>query len=458
MEGGGDSGSQPGGRRTLGGGAALTSVAAVGTAAAGGLLGVLVARLLGPAETGAYNLASTTVLIGVTVFALGVNIGATYLVSARRWASGDALRQVQLAAALTGLLACAAGIAAFAIGRDTLFAGVPTTAVLIALAAIPCALSWTHSAAVALARDHYETFAFAPLAVNVSALLLAAVLTPLLGLEGAVAAFAGAHALNAVRMLVVDRSRLPAATHGWLARAGTDLRAAIAFGFKGYLPQTLQLLNYRADLFILNAYAASATVGRYAVALLVTEVGFLLPRSLAAVVMPRVAWLHTSSAADDQQMVIVKSVRHALVLAPAIAAALAIGVLAIPLVFGSEFGEAVTPGLILIPGVIAIGIANVLTATTVGKGRPEYALYAALLVTPPTMALYLWLIPEHGSTGAAVASTASYLVAGAMSLLYFMRATQLRSVRTLLPQRADLGDYAALWARGVAYLRERGRR
>ncbi len=165
------------------------------------------------------------------------------------------------------------------------------------------------------------------------------------------------------------------------------------FGLQSYAPQALQLLSYRADLFILNAVAASAVVGRYAVALAVTELGVLLPRALSAIVMPRLSALDAPTAKDEQRMVIEKSVRHAVVLSPGIAFVLLIGVGLIPLVFGSGFSGAIGPGLILIPGVLCLGLANVMAATVVGMGFPRYALVVAAVVTPPTLALYVLMVP-----------------------------------------------------------------
>lgn len=457
MSGTGDVENQATPRRTVGGGATLTSLAAVGTAVAGGLLGVVVARLLGPADTGAYNIASTTLMIGMTFSALGVNVGGTYLVSAKRWAAGDALRQAQVAAALAGMAAFIVGAAVLALGRETLFAGVPVGVVLLALAGIPFGLSWLHASSVALALDRYETFATAPLGANVAALALALALTPLFGLAGAVAALAGAHVANSARLLLRCRRELPRAEPRWLTRTAGELRAAVSFGFKSYLPQALQLLNYRADLFVLNAFAAAATVGQYAVALLVTELGFLLPRSLAAVVMPRVAALDASPEGDQQEMVIVKSMRHTVLLALPSALVLALGVLAIPIVFGPDFSEAIAPGLILVPGVVLLGLAGVMMAAVVGRGRPEYALYGALMVTPPTMALYVLLIPELEEIGAALASTSSYALGTAISLHWFRRATRISSLAVLLPTREDLADYRALFERGRDYARRRRR-
>ena len=75
------------------------------------------------------------------------------------------------------------------------------------------------------------------------------------------------------------------------------LRAAMRFGSKTYPANVLQFLNFRLDLFLLNALATTADVGRYSVAVSVTSVMWLLPRALSAVVFPRVAHLSAGEAA-----------------------------------------------------------------------------------------------------------------------------------------------------------------
>jgi O-antigen/teichoic acid export membrane protein len=292
----------------------------------------------------------------------------------------------------------------------------------------------------------------APLSQNAAALLLTLGLTPAFGIEGAVAALGVAHLLTAGRLLVLGRRTLPRPAAGWLGRTLPELRRAIRFGLPGHIPQVLQLITYRADLFVLNATAASATVGRYAVALLVAELGLLLPRSLAAVVLPRVSALDSASDTAGQDMVMTKSIRHTVALGPVVAVGLAVAMFAIPLVFGADFSEAIVPGLILIPGVILAGLATVLAAVFVGKGFPHFALRTGLIVTPATMAAYLLLIPPFGAVGAALASTASGLGAALLNLHYFRRATSIPA-RRLLPRRADLDDYLALAARGLEYAR-----
>jgi O-antigen/teichoic acid export membrane protein len=206
---------------------------------------------------------------------------------------------------------------------------------------------------------------------------------------------------------------------------------------------------------VLAAVASTAAVGQYAVAVAITSVLFLLPRSLAGVLLPRVAYLDLQGDDDSRlELVEAKALRHAtiVVVTVGIGLALALILLVVP-VYGAGFRPAIAPGLILLPGVAAVAIAGVLSATITGRGRPQYSLYTALMTMPVTVMLYLVLIPAYEMTGAALSSTISY----AMTLLVtagFYRRTTGRGVGPLLmPTRSELKDIRGVPAEVLAWRR-----
>src|SRR5262249_24141243 len=135
----------------------------------------------------------------------------------------------------------------------------------------------------------------------------------------------------------------------------------------------------------------------------------LLPGALATVLDPRIARLSTQGDDPSLDMVETKSLRHVslIVGVTALGLAGALEFLVVP-VFGPEYRASINLGVTLLPGTAALGVTAVLAATLVGRGKPLYSLYAALIATPFTVALYAVLIPWLHATGAAVASTISY--------------------------------------------------
>jgi stage V sporulation protein B len=237
------------------------------------------------------------------------------------------------------------------------------------------------------------------------------------------------------------RARLPSATG---SEAPGQLRRAIGFGVKGYAANALQMVNYRLDLFVLSAVASTAAVGHYSVAVAATSLLWLLPGALADVLFPRVAHLSAQegeSAEAHQEMVEVKSVRHVTLAAAATALVLAAALLLLVVpVYGEAFRPAIELGLILLPGAALLGIGGVLSATIVGRGKPVYSLYIALIVTPVTVLLYALLIPRMDATGAALASSLSYALNFALAAIAYRRLTGRRVRSLLVPTRSELDD------------------
>lgn len=416
---------------------------------------ILVARLLGPEGAGGFALAMTIVYVLTVLTTLGMEHGIAYYVSAGSWPPGHALAASQRLALATGVAGALLGFGA-RLALPSAFGGLTVAESALAAAALPFALAWFYASFVALADDRYEGYVLPPAAQSTALMLLGVALTIPFGLTGAVVALAASHALVAV------------ATVGWarrLRRPGErasepgQVRRALGFGVKGYAANALQVLNFRADFFVLSAVASAAALGHYAVAVAVTTVMWLLPQALGDVLFPRVAALSASDdrdAVEQRAFVEAKSLRHTALIVAASTAVLAsaLAFLVVP-VYGAEFRDSIALGLIRLPGVALLGLTATLSATIVGRGRPEYSLYTTLVATPVTLALYAALIPSLDATGAALASSLSFGLSFVLTAHYYRRATGARVVRTLVPTASELADYRALgpkireWAAGL---------
>lgn len=405
---------------------------------ASGLTTIVLARVLGPHDWGGYAIASSLVTILLAVTTLGVDQGIAYFVGAREWEPRAALGSALRMAGVAGTLGAAVGLVARVVVPSA-FAGLPLWQVAVAVAGIPFGLALIYASSVTLASDRYEASMAMP---AVQAALLLAVSIPLALLfdrSGAIVALTLAAAVVAVGAVVWARSRLPAAAP---TQPG-QLRRAISFGVKGYGANALQLVNYQLDLFILAAVASAAAVGHYALAVSATALLMVLPRSLSAVLYPRVARLSASGDHVKRAMVETKSLRHVslIVILTSVAMAAGLELLVVP-VFGADYRPAINLGLILVPGAAAIGVSTVLAATVVGRGKPTYSLYGALITTPITIAMYGTLIPSFHATGAALASTLSYLLSFVLFCHFYRRVTGLHVLPLLVPTRSEFAD---LW-------------
>ena len=436
--------------RPLTGGVVMSAASRIWVTLAGGIATIVLARLLGPHDWGGYSIAVSLVAILVAATTLGVDQGIAYFVGARKWEPRAALGSALRMAAVAGTLGATAGFAGRAIVPSA-FAGLPLWLVAVAVSGIPFSLALAYTSSIALASDRYEASMSMP-AVQAGLLLAATVPAAVLyGRSGAVAALTLATMVTAVGGVVWARRRLPEAAP---TRPG-QLRRAISFGIKGYGANALQLVNYQLDIFILAAVAPAAAVGHYALAVSATTLLMLLPRSLSAVLYPRVARLSASGDERAREMVETKSLRHVslIVGVTTLAMAAALELLVVP-VFGADYKPAIDLGLILLPGAAAIGISTVLAATVVGRGAPMYSLYSTFLTTPLTIAMYATMIPWLQANGAALASTLSYISTFLLFCLFYRRVTKRNVLPLLVPTRAELADLQAV-ARGGSRWRSR---
>lgn len=440
--------------RPLTGGAVMSATSRVTVALTGALTTIFVARLLGPDGAGGFAIALTLVLLLTTVASLGVEHGIAYYVSSGRWGARDALRVVWRVAGVAGVVVAAAGLA-LRLLVPSAFGDLSVASTAVVVGTMPFALGWFYGSFVALAVDRYEIFALPPAVQSATAMVLVVVLGLVAGLPGAVLALAISHLLAALAVLWWSRR----APHGTGDGHPRQLRRSISFGLKGYAANAMQFLNQRLDLFIVSAVVGAAAVGQLAVAIAVTSVLLLLPQALSDVLFPRVAALSAGSGAGDhasRAFVEAKGMRHAVIviLTATVVIAAALLLLVVP-VYGAQFGPAIELGLILLPGVALIGLGQILSATIVGRGRPIYSLYSALIVTPLTIGLYLWLVPALGAEGAALAKTASYTLSFALALHFYRRVTGGAPLGLFVPTRDELADLRALAPAIRTWLRAR---
>ena len=431
--------------RHLAAGASLNVVAQLVTIGAAGITSVAIARLLGPSGTGTLALAVTLITLATTLFSLGLRAGIIYRVSRGSWAPGDATRSAQLAALLLGGGGALLGLGFYALTSDTLLAGVTPTMAIVTFAALPFALAWLFLAVVALSLERYEVYGSILVAQPVAGLALSVGLAAAFGSLGAIVGLAASHVVGAAVAAMLVRRHAPRPTQS--SDGGGELRAAVTFGLKAWGSEVLQNLNYRLDLLVLNAFALRADVGVYSVALTITGFAWILPSALQTVLFPRTARLDSVGAPagegrSEVELAAARGTRHSVVVLVPTAVVLALVlVFVVPLLYGPKFERTTVLGLILIPGTLALGMARVLVAVTSGRGRPIYSLYGRLIDMPITAGLYLLLIPAHGATGAAIGSTISYALTGAISLAFFLRVVHLPLRELFVPTREDLRDY-----------------
>ena len=157
---------------------------------------------------------------------------------------------------------------------------------------------------------------------------------------------------------------------------GRRLRTVLGFGIRSWGSEVLRYSNMRLDIFFVAAYASAADVGKYSVAVTVSGIGLILPSALSTAVMPRTALLSGATASREAPLVDAdlsdaRACRYTVLMLPLTAAAVAVLLLVgVPVFYGSEFTDTVELGFILLPGVLLLGVSQVMTSIVQGRGRP----------------------------------------------------------------------------------------
>jgi len=443
--------------RDLGMGALLASAGLIASFAALGLNSIAVARIEGPDGAGLVALSTQVVVIATFVAGIGMRTSVAYRVSAGLWSPRSAVHGALRASTALGLVGAALGFGAYLLLRDSAMSAFSPLMAASLMGALPFALVWWIAPAVPLACERFEQYALLTGATPLAVLVICPAGALLGGSTGTVIGFAAGFvaggALTAAWGLrfarTQDAGRGP--EHG--------VRVAGGFGLRAWVNDLFQFINVRPDLFILSAYYGAADTGVYAVTISITALVWVLSQPLASVVLPRTASLETVSVAEPRMATSepqISAVRHA-VLVCVLAAAAVVPVLAVaPLVWGPGFGRISELGLILVPGVALLGVARVMVAAFTGRGAANHALLVGLVSFPLTLVAYLLVIPDHGSTGAALVSCGSYVAVSLLSALLFFRRTEAGLADSLVPRRGDLHEYALLARRVKGALLARG--
>lgn len=413
------------------------------------LVSFLLASLLGPSDRGVYAL---VILLPTTLFAvaqLGLPSALTYYAG-----RGGSLPDLQRHAVRLGLLVSAISIGATLLLLPVLSISVlraaPFDLVVIALAAVPLRIVATLAGAALYGRHRFRTYNLILAAQSILDVVLVLLLVGYLGLAvpGAVAAYLAFIAAGAVAVLVHLR-RVTAAEPGGDPVA---TREVLGYGTRLY-PATLgTFFGYRADVFLLGwLLGSSREIGIYSVAVSLAELVFNVPDSVGTVLFPRIASVSEEEAHRLAPAMVRMTV---LVTAGAGVSLVPVAWVVLTLVLPA-YSSGLLPLLVILPGIVSLSVAKVLTSYLSGIHRLGALTAAAIVSLVVNIAANLVLIPLAGITGAAASSLISYTSYAALMVVFASRASATPWVAFVVPKRDDAARVRAALGRLVTSIRPR---
>ena len=213
----------------------------------------------------------------------------------------------------------------------------------------------------------------------------------------------------------------------------------------------VEVLNERNGLIALAIFATDAAVGVFSIAVAATEVLLVATNALALSTFRRIS----SDSREASAALSIRTMRHCLLLA-AVSSVVAIpaAYVAIPWVLGDGYGDVPLLLVLLTPNVLCLSAVRPLYSffqVQTEKPSSMYRVVAAALVT--NTVLNVALVPAWGAQGAAMAASASGIVAVVVAFRAFAAESHAR-LANLRPQRADLLAYVDL---AKSLLARRGR-
>jgi O-antigen/teichoic acid export membrane protein len=399
--------------------------------ALGFVSGALVARMLGVESRGLLAALVVWTAIVANLGDLGGPVAYAYLAAKGRRL--DALAGNALVLALCqSVVLSAAGVPVLALVLHR-YPGHLGLGVALLLAFLPLNLVTRYLNAINQGRRDFGRFN--AIRVTVMAAYVAAVVTLWAsGARSVGAVVAAVIASNAVvtALALAQRFARPR------LRPALDwrlVRDTFRYGPRAHIGNLTPVDSMQLDLAVVVLFLGARDAGLYAIAISAAMIVRAQGTALGMVALPTVASARSPEAAREAAGGIF---RLSLLLSSATAAGIALGApWLVPAIYGAAFAPAVPIVQILVAGVVAASLRQVLGDCLRGFGRPVSATIAEVASWVVALGGFAVFVPLFGSKGAAVAVTLAYAAALAVSLA-FARGLGLPLAQLLVPRRADL--------------------
>ncbi len=377
---------------------------------------VLIGRWLGPSGKGEYTLATLVGSLLLTVLTFGIPQAISYCLAGHRIPQGSLIRLVLALGAGLSIVGILIAVLLDRTGWCRQVFGVTrfSAPIWAAVLVLPFQFAGTFLQFVVLGQGRRITFAVLPTIGQVLfffivvALIFAGRLNPLT----AIGAVVLTQVVTSSILLIYEQSIAGWLHSPWPGLAG--LRPLARYSMLIHAGNTLQFMVQRIDVLFVSVLLGMRQVGLYSVGYALAELFLLVPQRLGVLYLPRAAGQMPASQKTEEVCFSTSAVFLGTLASAAILAV--VGPVAIRLLYGSAFAGSVPPFLLLLPGVCALAINNILSAYLAGVGRIETIVFVAGVGLTSNILLNLILIPRYGISGAALSSSLCYGLEGFLFL------------------------------------------
>lgn len=401
---------------------------------------IMIARLLGAEGQGTYASAVTFPTMFAFIGMLGLDAAHTFLLSRKRCSLGQVIGQSLIVTAV---------LSAVIIPVYLLFirhyggAEDPGLRSILNVAAvmIPVLLAKYFSVSIFLGLHRIRTFNLVNLAQAVALLAFMSVNLFVMGggAFGALVAYVASELIVVLFTIVtlsreVERPLVAPPAPGML-------RKSLIYGLQGHAGSILTQFTYRFDMFLVLSMLGLRAQGLYSISVILAEKLSHIPHSVNVVLFPQIS----SMSAAEANSLTPRVTRNSLFVV--LVAGVVMYLVSRPLLllfYGTEFLPALQAFQVLIPGIVALSIAKILSSDLSGRDLRIYHTIATAVAFGVNIGLCLLWIPKLGIVGAAWASTIAYAVQSALMLVFFTRLSGCGVAETVMIRAEDLSLYAGL--------------
>jgi O-antigen/teichoic acid export membrane protein len=403
---------------------------------------IILARTLGPANKGIYALIFLILGIMLKLGSLGIEAANTYFVGSKKYEIKNIVSNSLIIAFFMGVILF---LFFFGIYQLTIFQNflasnqINPLHLWLVVAVTPFSLFFAFLISIFLGRE--EIFKYNIINITSHILQVVLIIIFLLVLKKGIFGAIISQILVIIISTILTVFLITKITKIQILLNKSLLKEQTKYGLRAYFGNLTQFLNYRLDMFLVAVFLVPAEVGFYSIAVGIAEKLWMLPNAIATVLFPRVSSIKKAEA-DNITVQVARHVFLIMFILSIIIASLAKPV--IKILYGLAFLPSVIPFLILLPGVVALGVAKTLTSNLAGRGKPQFGTYASFISLAVNIPLNLLLIPKWGISGAAFASSIAYIIATLVVIISFTKISKKPWQDILFVKRSDFKYYKNL--------------
>lgn len=379
------------------------------------LIGIVLARGLGPEQYGLYSLLIWFIGLGTLFIRFGLGDMAKRFISEaagqRNWDVQKGIVQLTLVLRVIAIVVIFLVMLLFSRSWASLFQDASNQYyfVLIAFAFLPSVINLSLTAIFA-GFQRYDYGAYVILITNpLRAIAIITFMALNFGLQEVILVNAAAWALGILIGVFLLQRLVPfrelfSSTHLQPAVRKRALKYAITM--TGILAINY-IIWHQSEVFFLGLYCPVEQVGFYTLAVKIPGmIMLLIPTVLGSVLLPTITEQFGRGDMEKLKGIFVTSARYLMMLAlPLATAGMALAAPIVHLLYGPDYEPVIVLLQILFIPFAMMGISHAATSVIYAINKPSFVLKTGLVLAVFHIGLNFWLIPIYGVLGAAIGSS-----------------------------------------------------